>query len=89
MASVQSHGLHEPSGLQYLIAEGILPAEPSPEAYTWRSYLSPDEDGSELVQEEILTAQSTVVWSRCGIVKRVLNVDAGRRACAHSLHHVF
>ena len=76
MASIQSHGLHEPSTLQYLIAEGILPSEPSPEAYKWRSYLSPDEDGSGLVQEEILSAQSCVVWSRGGIVKRVLNVDA-------------
>ena len=76
MASIQSHGLHEPSALQYLIAEGILPPEHSPEAYTWRSYLSPDEDGPGLVQEEILIARECVVWSRCGIVKRVLHVDA-------------
>ena len=76
MVYIQSHGLHEPSALQYLIAEGILPSDPSPEAYAWHSYLSLDEDGSGLVEEEILTAQSCVVWSQCGIVKRVLKVDA-------------
>ena len=76
MASVQSHGLHEPSALEYLVAEGLLQPDPLPEAYTWHSYLSPADDGSGLIEEEILTAQSCVVWSRCGTIKRVLNLNA-------------
>lgn len=74
MATLQSHGLHEPLALPYLVAEGILAPDPSPESYTWNSLLAPAEDGSGLVQEEILTAGSYVVWSRCGTIKRVFSV---------------
>ena len=80
MASIQSHGLYEPTGLPYLIAEGILPPDPPPEAYTWQFYLAPAEDGSGLVEEEILTAQSCVIWSRCGTIKRVLNLNVEKES---------
>jgi anaphase-promoting complex subunit 1 len=75
MASVQSLGHHEPTALPYLIAEGILQPDPLPESYKWHSYLAPAGDGSGLLDEEITIAQSCVVWSRCGIIKRVLNLD--------------
>ena len=35
MASVESLGLHQPTGLQQAIQEGLLPPNPPPESYTW------------------------------------------------------
>ena len=75
MATVQSLGLHEPSALPYLIEEGILPTEPSKDTYRWHQYLTPVQGRSDLVQEEILIAGSSVVWSRAGSVRRVLNLE--------------
>ena len=40
MAETKSLGVHTPVALPYLIAEGILPAEPQHELYSWESYVS-------------------------------------------------
>ncbi|ETN41309.1 uncharacterized protein HMPREF1541_03244 [Cyphellophora europaea CBS 101466] len=75
MATVRSLGVHEPTALPYLIAEGTLPSDPSPETYRYHSYLTKSRNDSELVEEEILIADSCVVWSKCGVIKRVLNLS--------------
>jgi anaphase-promoting complex subunit 1 len=75
MAQVQSLGLQEPSALPYLIAESILPAEPSSELYNWHTYGVFDEEGRETAEEEVLTTRQCVVWSRSRVVRRVYNLD--------------
>src|SRR3984885_1585669 len=75
MAQVQSLGLHEPSALPYLIAESILPAEPSGDLYSWQTYGVLDEEGREIAEEEVLTTRQCVVWSRSRVVRRVYNLD--------------
>ena len=84
MAHVQSLGLHEPSALPYLIAESILPAEPSSELYTWDTYGVLDEEGRESVEEEVLTTRQCVVWSQSGVVRRVYNLDIEGEAIVHA-----
>ncbi|EXJ94671.1 hypothetical protein A1O1_03068 [Capronia coronata CBS 617.96] len=75
MSSVQSLGLHEPSGLHYLIAESILPPDPSPSLYKWTVSRVRDTPSSGFVEEEILYTEHCVVWSRNGAIKRALNLE--------------
>ena len=75
MAQVQSLGLHEPSALPFLIAESILPVDPSSELYNWHAYGIFDREGHETVEEEVLTTRQCVVWSRSRVVKRIYNLD--------------
>lgn len=75
MAAVRSLGLVEPSALTYLISEGILPLDPPRSAYRWHSYLNKPADKSDLAEDEILIATTCVVWSRFGVIKRVLNLS--------------
>lgn len=75
MSSVQSLGLHEPSALPYLVGEFILPADPSPSLYKWSLFHNHNDQSTESVEEEIVTTQSCVVWSRNGVVKRTLNLN--------------
>jgi anaphase-promoting complex subunit 1 len=75
MAQVQSLGLYEPSALPYLIAESILPAEPSSDLYSWHTYGVLDEEGREIAEEEVLTTRQCVVWSQSRVVRRVYNLD--------------
>lgn len=75
MAAVRSLGIHEPAALPYLVAEGILPPEPSRSLYTWRIDTVRQEDTVEYVEEEVLATDTCAVWSRAGIVRRVYNLD--------------
>ena len=74
MASVTSLGVHTPSALPFLIAENILPANPSNDSFTWRIFQEPskEEYGQE---EEIVIAKNCVVWSRAGVMQRVFRFD--------------
>ncbi|TID14184.1 negative regulator of mitosis [Venturia nashicola] len=69
MAQVRSLGLHTPSGLPYLIREGLLPSEPHEDSYTWETYN--ESDG----HEEVLTTDQCVVWSRGGVVRKAFTFD--------------
>ncbi|KAL9106045.1 MAG: hypothetical protein Q9227_008888 [Pyrenula ochraceoflavens] len=71
MASVQSLGLHQPSALPYLIAESLLPADPSPDQYVWQTFSGDESIGGKVAEEEVLYTKDCVVWSQGGIVKRV------------------
>jgi len=74
MASVKSLGIHRPSALAYLIAEGILPFGAQEDSYTWQTvpYDGSNGNGEE---EELLTTRSCVVWSRAGIIRRIFRFD--------------
>lgn len=67
MADVTSLGVHTPTGLPYLIAEGILPADPKKELYRWQTYAFSEPQG--IVEEEIIATKNCVVWSQNGSVR--------------------
>jgi anaphase-promoting complex subunit 1 len=69
MAAIRSLGLHTPSGLPYLVAEGFLPQEPHEDSYTWETY--DESDG----YEEVLTTEQCVVWSRGGVIRKTFSFD--------------
>src|SRR5690349_5417939 len=83
MAKLQSAGLYEPTGLQYLIAEGILPKDADLSSYQCHSQLFLNENGQTGV-EEILRIDKSVVWSRNGTIKRVFNLDIEGEAILHA-----
>lgn len=84
MTSVRSLGLHEPSALPYLVGESILPADPSPSLYKWSLLHPPNDQGTESIEEEIVTTESCVVWSKNGLVKRTLNLDVEGESILHA-----
>ena len=75
MATVRSLGIHEPTAISYLLAEGVLPPDPPHSLYTWQTEVVKQEKTAICVEEEVLTTETCAVWSRAGIVKRVYNLD--------------
>jgi anaphase-promoting complex subunit 1 len=73
MASITSLGVHRPVGLRHAIQEGILPRDPPASSYTWETILS-TEDGREY-EDELLTTQNCVIWSRGGLFRKSLKFD--------------
>ncbi|KAJ8063692.1 hypothetical protein OCU04_007557 [Sclerotinia nivalis] len=73
MASVNSLGLHQPTGLQYAIKEGYLTADAASSSYNWYSVCD-DDTGSE-VDDELLVAPRCVIWSRGGVFRKSYNFD--------------
>ncbi|KIV83699.1 hypothetical protein PV11_05701 [Exophiala sideris] len=84
MSSIQSLGLHEPSALTYLITESILPPDPSPSLYNWTIFQGPIDHGVVSVEEEIITTKHCAVWSRNGMIKRVLNLTVEGEEILHA-----
>ncbi|KKY23235.1 putative 20s cyclosome subunit (apc1) [Phaeomoniella chlamydospora] len=74
MAHVRSLGTHEPSALDYLVGEGILRKDPSPNDYHWDNYGVFEEKQGCWVEEEILRTDTYVVWSRGGVIKRIFGL---------------
>ncbi|KAJ5780931.1 Anaphase-promoting complex subunit 1 [Penicillium paradoxum] len=84
MASVRSLGVHEPSAVTFLVAEGIIPAEPSENHYKWT--ICVDESGlTGPVDDELVWTKHCVVWSRAGMVKRVFRMDPEKEEIRHAL----
>ncbi|KAJ5555529.1 hypothetical protein N7461_003999 [Penicillium sp. DV-2018c] len=84
MASVRSLGVHEPSAIPFLVAEGILPPEPSEDLYNWT--ICVDDSGlTGPVDDELVWTKHCVVWSRAGMVKRVFRMDAEKEEIRHAL----
>ncbi|MCJ1286157.1 Anaphase-promoting complex subunit 1 [Xylographa opegraphella] len=76
MAELRSLGIHKPTALPYLIAEGILPPNPPESSYSWQTVPQDSGDightGNE--DEELLITQYCVAWSRAGVVQRLFNL---------------
>ncbi|KAJ6085246.1 hypothetical protein N7499_004875 [Penicillium canescens] len=88
MASVRSLGLHEPSAVSYLVAEGILPPDPSEDHYKWT--ICVDESGlTGPVDDDLVWTKHCVVWSRAGMVKRVFRMDPEKEEIRHALFTQF
>lgn len=79
MASVTSLGVHEPAGLRFAIAEGLLPPNPSPELYDWKIFS--DENG----EDELFTTENCAIWSRGGEVGRCLRFDIEKEPISTAL----
>ncbi|MCJ1279508.1 Anaphase-promoting complex subunit 1 [Puttea exsequens] len=74
MASVISLGVYKPSALPFLVAELILPSDPSEKTYNWESLNEHDADNGD-DDEELITTRSCVVWSQGGVIQRVLRFE--------------
>ena len=93
MASITSLGIHRPSAIPYLISEGLLPPEPSESLYNWQTVPRKlSKDGSNGVddegadgQEELLSTQHCVVWSRGGVVQRAFRFDVEGEAVTQAI----
>ena len=86
MASVTSLGIHKPSALPYLIAEGILPPEPPESLYKWQTVPSePATNENERQHEELLNTDDVVVWSRGGVVQRLFRFDIEEEAVTQAV----
>ena len=88
MAGVTFLGSHKPSALSFLIAEGILPPEPSDHLFTWQIIRSDDNGGAE-IEEELITTKHCVVWSRGSIIQRVFRFDAEQQPITQTLFAKF
>jgi anaphase-promoting complex subunit 1 len=79
MAAVRSLGLHTPSALPYLIAESLLPPDPSPSLYSWETFT----DGG--AEEELLITKDCVVWSRGRVVRKLFSFDLEQETVYHAV----
>jgi len=76
MASVTSLGVHKPSALPFLVAEGILPPDPPEEKFIWRTVEEQESgDDGNTKEEELVITGHCVVWSSGGLIQRVFRFD--------------
>lgn len=88
MAAVTSLGIHRPSALPYLIAEGILASETAEDSFRWQSTNSMGRDDAA-VEEELLVTDYCVVWSRGGVIQRVFRFDSEREKITQAVFAKF
>ena len=88
MASVTSLGLHQPSAIPFLVAEGILPSEPAESLYTWQTIheLGSDDYGEG---EELVTTEHCVVWSRGNVIQRIFRFEVECEAITQAIFTTF
>ncbi|KAK4908403.1 Anaphase-promoting complex subunit 1, partial [Elasticomyces elasticus] len=82
MAILSSVGRHEPTGLQYLVAEGLLHHDCAKADYEWFQTITKD---PEAIVEEVLRVGSSVVWSRNGKIIRVFSLNIEDEKVLHAL----
>lgn len=68
MTSVTFLGVHKPSALPFLVQEGLLTTDATPNDYKWTTY-------SEHGDEELVTVKTCVVWSSSGVIRRVFRLE--------------
>ena len=83
MASVESLGLHHPTGLHHAIAEQLIPPNAPSSQFSWSLSSAPGE--SEGTQDELLTTKKCVIWSRGGVVRKTFRFDLEKEAVVHAL----
>ncbi|KAK4101235.1 hypothetical protein N658DRAFT_486268 [Parathielavia hyrcaniae] len=83
MASITSLGVHQPVGLRHAIQEGILTRDPPASSYTWETIVS-SEDGRDY-EDELLTTENCVVWSRGGIFRKSFRFDLEKEPVIQAL----
>ena len=76
MASVTSLGVRSPATLQYLVSEGLLPADAPSSSYTWQTDYRDEGDLLSFgTEEELLQTDTCVVWTQGGIVRKVFRFE--------------
>ncbi|RAL64778.1 hypothetical protein DID88_001809 [Monilinia fructigena] len=83
MASVNSLGLHQPTGLQYAIKEGYLSADAPSSSSSWYNVCD-DDTGSE-VDDELLVTPKCVIWSRGGVFRKAYNFELEKEPITQAL----
>ncbi|KAM0447757.1 hypothetical protein ACHAO4_008707 [Trichoderma viride] len=83
MATVQSLGLHQPAGLRHAIDEQLLPPDPPASSYAWDIFID-DRDGAQ-IEDELLTTETCVVWSRGGLFRKTFKFDLEKEAITQAL----
>ena len=71
MAEVVSLGVHQPTAISYLRSEGLPQTGVSTNGYNWTN--SPDH--TLLQDEELVTVDNCVVWSRNSVIRRIFRFD--------------
>ena len=90
MASTKSLGIHKPSALPFLVSEGILPSDPTEDAYNWQTFQHHGQgQAAEETEEELITTEHCVVWSRGGILKRIFRFDIEKEAVTQAVFSNF
>ena len=84
MASVTSLGIHKPTAVPYLVAEGILPPDPAENLYSWQTICTSRMEHRGEV-EELVTTEHCVVWSRHGVVQRVFRFEVEGEAVTQAV----
>lgn len=84
MASVTSLGLHQPTGLQYAIQEGLLPADPTSKSYEWHNR-SEEDSVSTYHDDELLVTPRCVIWSRGGVFRKSYKFDLEKEEVTQAL----
>ncbi|KAM0262455.1 hypothetical protein ACHAQJ_001709 [Trichoderma viride] len=83
MATVQSLGLHQPSGLRHAIDEQLLPPDPLASSYAWDIFTD-DRDGAQ-IEDELLTTDKCVVWCRGGLFRKTFKFDLEKESITQAL----
>ncbi|KAL4930232.1 anaphase promoting complex subunit 1 [Aspergillus undulatus] len=83
MSTVRSLGLHESPAIPFLVAEDLLPPDPPENLYSWTTSVETFPSGP--VEDELVWTKSCVVWSRAGVIKRVLRLDLEKEDIKHAL----
>ncbi|KAL5447910.1 hypothetical protein PMIN07_001816 [Paraphaeosphaeria minitans] len=81
MAALHSIGVRKPAALPYLIAEAILPADPTERDYVWETY----HESPEAPEDEVLTTEYHAVWARGGVVRKVFNFTIEKERVVQAL----
>ena len=84
MASVISLGSHQPTGLSYLVAEGILPSDPAEDLYHWQTISQGQGHGSS-DEEELINTKYCVIWSKRGVIQRVFRFEIEGEAVTQAI----
>ena len=88
MAAVTSLGLHQPTGLQYAIREGLLPPDPPPTSYNWYTHFENDAN-AVFIDDELLVTPRCVIWSRGGIFRKSYKFDLENEPVTQALMTTF
>ena len=83
MANVVSLGVHTPSALPFLVAEGILSEDASPDQYQWHVYEDDTDNFSDPKVDEVVSTDYCVVWSRGGVVQKVFTFEVEEQKVSH------
>ncbi|OIW26657.1 putative 20S cyclosome subunit [Coniochaeta ligniaria NRRL 30616] len=83
MASVNSLGVHLPSGLPFAIESDILPPDPPASSYSWEYFV--DTINGQDCEDELLVTNTCVVWSRGGSMRRIFSFNLENETITQAL----